>query len=407
MKVVHICTNYKGGAGKAAFRLHNALLKKGIDSVFVSLGNSPLIDIKGNKSVLISTKQTLFKIIIKKIKKKLVIEHSFVSGLKSVKYKLVCMLTSLPLSEIKLHTIDEIKNADIINLHGVTHILNYKTFFNKIKVPIVWTLHDINPIAGIFHLRTDEDKNKNIAKHLDKKVSDYKLQIYNRIKKGAIVAPSKWLYDESVKRQMFKNLFHHEIANIVPSSYFKNLDRNTLRKKQNILPNIITLLFVSSDLNDKNKGGDLLLEALKYIKKENIQLLIVGQGDDTIFNEYQTTNFGYISNDKDMINIFNMADIFILPSRDENLPNVLLESFACGTPVVSFDVGGMSQYIKTGVNGEIAKEITGDSLGKAINLSIKNINSYSRKSIKEYALANFNEDNQANKYINVYNQIIK
>ncbi|NIJ45426.1 glycosyltransferase involved in cell wall biosynthesis [Wenyingzhuangia heitensis] len=405
MKVVQICTNYKGGAGKAAFRLHNALLKNGVDSVFISLGKVPLIDIKGNKSILINTSTSLFRRVVHRIKKKLKLEHRFILELRSINPNLECLLTSLPFSKIKLHIIKEIKNADIVNIHGVTHILDYKFFFNKIKAPIVWTLHDINPIAGLFHLRTDEENNKIVANSLNEKVIDYKKSIYNNIKNGAIITPSNWLYKESIKRNMFKWFFYYEIANSIPSSYFKTKDRNVLRERHNIASNIITLLFVSSDLKDKNKGFDLLLEALECIKKDNIQLLIVGDGDVSVFNKYQILNFGYISKDEEMINIFNMADIFILPSRDENLPNVLLESLACGTPVVSFNIGGMPQYIKIGINGEIASEMTGESLGEAISLSIKNKNNYSRELIKDFACSNFNENKQATEYIKIYNQL--
>ena len=162
-------------------------------------------------------------------------------------------------------------------------------------------------------------------------------------------------------------------------------------------------MFVSSDLSDKNKGFDLLLAALQLIEEAAIHLLIVGGGDQSVFQEYKNTAFGYVSEDAEMTSIYNLADIFVIPSRDENLPNVLLESLACGTPVVSFKIGGMVQYIQEGVNGELAKEVGSKSLGETLNKAIKNKNNYSRVDIKANALLNFKKNKQAAKYLEIYN----
>ena len=406
MKVVHICTNYSGGAGKAAFRLHNALLNKGVDSAFVSLGKQSLIDGKGNKTILLNWKTPFFFKVIRKIKKKLGVEHPFNTKIRKLNSKLDCLITSLPISTLRLHKIKEIRDADIVNLHGVTHILDYKTFFSKIKKPVVWTLHDINPIAGIFHLRTDEAKNDSIAHNLDKEVLNYKLKAYKKYKEGVIVAPSLWLSDESIKRNVFRELSKYEIPNSVPDVYFNTIDRISLKERNEIVSNAVTLLFVSSDLSDQNKGFDLLLEALQFLEGDNIHLLVVGGGDQSLFQRYKNTSFGYVSDDVEMANIYNLADLFVLPSRDENLPNVLLESLACGTPVVSFKVGGMLQYVQEGFNGELAKELDGKSLGEAINKAIKNRSNYSREFIKADAFLKFNGNLQATKYLAIYNSFL-
>lgn len=403
MKIVHISTNYNGGAGKAAFRLHNALLNKGVDSIFVSLGKKPLIDEKGNKTVLLNLESPFFLKVVKKIKKKIGLEHQFSTRIRKLNSKLDCLITSLPISNYHLHKIKEISDADIINLHGVTHILDYKTFFNKVKKPIVWTLHDIYPIAGIFHLRTDEIKNYEVAHKLDEDVFNYKLRAYKKYKKGAIVAPSNWLKNESLKRNVFGELPNYEIPNSIPDVYFTIIDRVCLKTKYGIMSNITTLLFVSSDLNDKNKGLDLLLEALQFLQEDNIHLLIVGSGDQSIFKRYKNTTFGYVSDDVEMANIYNLADLFVIPSRDENLPNVLLESMACGTPVVSFNIGGMAEYIKSGINGELAKELDGKSLAEALKQAVSNRNNYSREDIKASAFLKFNQNIQATEYLEIYN----
>lgn len=407
MKIVHICTNYNGGAGKAAFRLHNALLNIGVDSVFASLGKQSLIDAKGNKTILLSWRMPFFLKIIRKIKKKLGLEHKFINRIRKLNPKLDCLITSLPISNLRLHKIKEIRDADIINLHGVAHILDYKIFFSKVQKPIVWTLHDIYPIAGIFHLRTDEIKNYAVAHDLDKEVFNYKLMAYKKYKEGVIIAPSHWLYEESITREVFQELAHYEIPNSIPEIYFNTLDRTRIKEKFKIPSDAVTLLFVSSDLSDKNKGFDLLLEALQFLEEDNIHLLIVGGGDQSIFQGYKNTTFGYVSDDFEMATIFNLANLFVIPSRDENLPNVLLESMACGTPVVSYNLGGMAEHIQNGINGELANEINGKTLGKALNRAVRNINNYSREDIKAKAFLKFNGDIQATRYLEIYNSFYK
>lgn len=406
MKIVHICTNYNGGAGKAAFRLHNALLNIGVDSAFVSLGKQSLIDVKGNKTVLLNWEMPFFLKVTRAIKKQIGLEHQFNAKIRKLNSKLDCLITSLPISTLRLHKIKEIREADVINLHGVTHILDYKTFFSKIKKPVVWTLHDINPIAGIFHLRTDEEKNYVVAHTLDKEVLNYKLRAYKKYKDGAIISPSNWLKIESLKRNAFNELPNYEIPNSVPDVYFNAIDRVYLNSQYKIPFNKVTLLFVSSDLNDKNKGCDLLLEALQFLEHDNIHLLIVGGGDQSIFQGYKNTSFGYVADDYEMATIYNLADLFVLPSRDENLPNVLLESMACGTPIISFSVGGMAEYIENGFNGELAKELNGKSLGEAINRAIRNRNNYSRRAIKASACLKFNGVTQATRYLEIYNSFV-
>ncbi|HEY6142820.1 MAG TPA: glycosyltransferase [Flavobacterium sp.] len=408
MKIVHVCTNYNGGAGKAAFRLHNALLNIGVDSTFVSLGKEPLTDDRGRKTVLLSWKTSFFLKIVRKIKKKLGIEHQFISSIRKLNSKLDCLITSLPISNLRLHKIKEIRDADIINLHGVTHILDYKSFFSKVQKPIVWTLHDIYPIAGIFHLKTDEMKNYTLAYDLDLEVFKYKLRAYKKYKKGGVISPSHWLKEESINRKVFTELSNYEIPNSVPNIYFdeNEVDNASLRERYKISFGSVTLLFVSSDLSDKNKGVDLLLEALVLLKDFDIHLLIVGGGNQSLFDGYKKTTFGYVSDDAEMATIYNIADVFVLPSRDENLPNVLLESLACGTPVVSFKVGGMVQYIQEGVNGELANSLDGDSLAEAIIKAINNKRSYSRSLIKSKSFLKFNSNKQAQAYVEVYKSLL-
>jgi len=403
MKIVHISTNYRGGAGIAAFRLHNALLNKGIDSTFVSLGDESLTDIKGNKTILISLKNIFLEKIFHRFKKETGLDNRFSLELKKINPQLTYTTVSLPISRYKLHKIKEIQEADIINLHGIAHILNYKSFFKKIQKPIVWTLHDINPIAGIFHLRTDESFNFVVSAELNNQIIEYKKKCYSNISKIAIVSPSQWLYEESIKRKVFKIKENYVIPNMLPDYYFKDIDTFDLKNQYKVTSDKVNILFVIGDVHDKNKGFDVLIEAFNYFKKEDIRLLIVGNGCIDKFEDFEKIMFGHINNEKMMIDIYNLADLLVIPSMDENLPNVLIEALSTGTPVVSFKIGGMVEYLEPGINGELADDLNSEALSKALKKAIQNLNQYSKNSIKEQAIMSFSENENVVKYISVYN----
>ncbi|MCS6783553.1 MAG: glycosyltransferase, partial [Gloeomargarita sp. SKYG98] len=64
---------------------------------------------------------------------------------------------------------------------------------------------------------------------------------------------------------------------------------------------------------------------------------------------------GYIQSDHVKAGIFGAADLFVLPTRADNLPLVLQEAMACGVPLVSFAVGGVPELVRPGVTGALAQ----------------------------------------------------
>lgn len=133
---------------------------------------------------------------------------------------------------------------------------------------------------------------------------------------------------------------------------FVKKPKENVRKKYNILQEKIVLLFVANSLDSSYKGMDVLEKALGLVdKKDRYELVIVGKGRQFSFSqEYHCHYTGYINNDVVMNELYNLADVFILPSRAENFPCSVLESMSAGTPVIASAVGGISEQIddKTG-----------------------------------------------------------
>lgn len=111
----------------------------------------------------------------------------------------------------------------------------------------------------------------------------------------------------------------------------------------------------------KNKGIETLVESAKILESAGVdfKFLIVGDGPDLeFFKEYSTKLgiqekiefVGGIPNQK-IVEFYKMASVFVLPSKMEGLPNVILEAMATGLPVIATKVGGIPEIVKEGVNG--------------------------------------------------------
>jgi len=115
---------------------------------------------------------------------------------------------------------------------------------------------------------------------------------------------------------------------------------------------------------------------------------------------------GEITTAAEMAKCYAVADVFVLPSREDNLPNVMLEAFACGTPVIGFPVGGIAEHVKLNHTGVLAEEVSGLSLAKAIQLFYETKGKYQREVIRKYAEDNFSPEKQADSYQKVYDTVL-
>ncbi len=103
---------------------------------------------------------------------------------------------------------------------------------------------------------------------------------------------------------------------------------------------------------------------------------------------------------------YSAADAVVIPSREDNLPNIMLESLMCGTPVIAFPVGGMPDVIINGFNGLLTKEATSGSLSKSIDDFFRNNNRFSPSEISEKAMEIFSPEVQSMAYLSLYREIL-
>lgn len=399
MKIAHISSSSSGGAGIAAMRTHLGLLNSGIDSSFI------LKHGEANKLTNIYKCAPHYSLLYK-IKGKLKFNKEDIY-LKEIKNKPKNYeIVSLPFSPYKLEKHPIIKEADIIHLHWVADFLNYPSFFNQIKQPIVWTLHDMNPFQGIFHYKRDELVNEEIFEKLDKKARLTKLSAIHTNGNISIVSPSIWLKELSSNSSTLGKFPHYVIPNGLDFDNYPLINRKEAKDKLAINNGLKTILFVAHGVDIYRKGFDLLIEAIANIKNKNFNLISVGGEKINIKSDINHIHYKKIDNIFELNKIYSASDVTILPSREDNLPNVMLESMANGTPVISFSNGGMGEHIKTGQNGILLDSINSDSLANAIMMCIEGEYNFSQENIINYAKENFSKELETKRYLELYDKIL-
>ena len=128
---------------------------------------------------------------------------------------------------------------------------------------------------------------------------------------------------------------------------------------------------------DKQKGFDVLIKAFHQVGKDDWRLVIAGEGCERerlekLIEELQATNIELIGKTKEIFKWYRQASIFVLSSKREGFPNVLIEAMSMGCAVVSFDCPyGPSEIIQDGVNGLLVEDQNKKKLKKTIELLIK------------------------------------
>lgn len=418
MKILHINTFDHGGAATAAIRLHKALLSQGIQSTMLSL-------YKTNNSVpnsypYVNPSKKYPGFIWRqyyRLKNKLLSKYTY-KYINSQKLKNKTKgneLFSFNPTDFDITTQRIYQNADIIQLHWIAGFVDFR-FFQKNMKPVLWTLHDMNPFTGGCHYSSGCEKYINECKdcpqlrgtiNSDNSFLDQEYKIsFLRAQVPILVAPSQWLMHCSLRSKLFKDLQNFHIPNCLDLSVFKPQNKSFCRSALNLPQNKKILLFVSDSVENKRKGFDILLKALSELALQNVHIVAVG--DMNLPHRYQIgiTYLGRISDERLMALAFSAADAFVLPSREDNLPNTMLESMACGTPVIGTPVGGLLDVIQPGFNGILSNDISAHGLKEAIFEFFSCSEKFNNKNIRKYIEENFEEKLIAGKYIDLYNSVL-
>ncbi len=404
MKIAHITVSIGGGAGISAFRLHEGLRKQSdVESCIIQRFHIEDREFAKEHNIIVAP---IGRSLITRFRKKYNIHPEHFNGVALGRYPKNYEVASFANTSYRLEDLSEIKNADIIHLHWAADFINFPTFFPKIKQPVVWTLHDMNPFQGIFHFEEDQEQNRHNLGNLDRKVLYQKIESVHKKDNIYIAAPSQWMKSKSENSTVLSRYPHYLIPYGLDLSLYPLVDRGEAKEKLGLNNGLPTLMTIAQDINLKRKGADLFYDAIETLDR-GINVVTVGGAKKEIKNKkIKHTHFNFISDIAELNKIYSAADMTIVSSREDNLPNTMLESFMNGTPVMSFCNGGMAEHVSTGDTGILVEETNSHALAENIVDFLDNKYTFDRDRIREYAVANFAEQNQISSYIELYKNIL-
>jgi glycosyltransferase involved in cell wall biosynthesis len=391
-----------GGAAVAAWRLHQGLLKRGIDSrllVGKVSGSDERVTVMPRLPLL---EQLLWQITSR-------------CGLNYLEHVGSFAAANLPC----------VKYADVIHLHNLhTGYMSYCSLPRIVQEkPAVLTLHDMWAFTGHCSYSYDcrrwrtgcgacpyPDEYPPVKRDATKFEWRLKDSVYRRLRLK-VVAPSRWLTD--IAQESMLGCFEVEmIPNGIDTNLYFPWERNLCRDALQVPRDANVLLWVAEDLADRRKGGDLLLRALELLPdsltKEMLLLTIGRHPPVGVPCGVAVRHFSFVGDPHLQTVIYNAADLHVLPSRLDNAPLVIQEAMACGVPTVSFAVGGVPELVIPDETGYLAASEDSAGLAKGIECLLGNPGHSAKLGLRcrEVAEREFPLESCVERYITLYSSML-
>jgi glycosyltransferase involved in cell wall biosynthesis len=187
----------------------------------------------------------------------------------------------------------------------------------------------------------------------------WKRAVYGRARL-TLAAPSRWLASLARASPLLSRFGVHVVPNGVDLDVFRPHPRQDARRRLGLDPRRRVVFFAALDPRDWRKGADLLRAAVQGLGAD-VDVVVAGDGAMG-----GARSLGRIDDEQTLAHAYSAADVFVLPSRVENLSNALVESIACGTPVAAFRVGGNDEVVRDGETGALASDLAPQALAAAI-----------------------------------------
>ena len=322
----------------------------------------------------------------------------------------------------------EFQEADVVHLHwinqGMLSLKGIRKILNTGK-PVVWTMHDIWPATAICHLTLDCRNFETQCAHCrllpgSGSTNDLSTQIWKRKQQMlndrqiTFVTCSQWLAGEAQKSALLKGQRVVSIPNPIDTHIYTPKDKQQARQRVGLPTEGRIILFASQRVTNRNKGMGYLLEACRLLaeqypeKKEDITVAILGGHAEEIEGQlpFRTCPLGYVNDEQRIVDIYNAADVFVLPSLSENLPNTIMEAMACGVPSVGFRIGGIPEEIDHQQNGYVADYCSSEDLARGIWWTLYEADHEAvRKACLQKVAHNYSQQSVANHYLEVYESL--
>lgn len=390
MKIVHV-QSLVSKKSTAPYRLHKLMLESGYDSKIIAFNSEITNDrVVARSNLYYKIKRKVYDFFLK---------NFFIRflGLNTKLYSYNLFFND------KLSELNELKEADVVYLHWVNNgFLNLNDLEEIVKLnkKTFIFLHDMWHITGGCHHSFEcQNFTKNCRKCPVFK-NDLKIPYKQLMRKKYIykdlnfIVPSLWMYNKASQSIVSKDNQINIIPNYIDENNFFNIDKFESRKILKLNLSCKYVLFgCVGGVGNKIKGWDFLYQAINSLSLDllnNTKLLIYGTEYSEEIKKMLNIDvifFGEIYDETKMMLLYNAVDVFAAPSLAESFGMTVLESLMCGTPVVTFENTGSSEFIVHKINGFLAEYKNIESLSAGLefcltnNLSVCLDNKYSRENI--------------------------
>lgn len=402
MKVLILNTYDQGGAGIAARRLQDALNQSGVQAKMFTAAAAgsrwpfyaerlSFLPFERDKSVRFSFSPANFG--------KNILQHPLVQES----------------DVLHLHWI----NQGFLSLEGIRRL-------SELGKPVVWTLHDMWAFTGGCHYSrgcNHFEQSCGNCPYLNRPSNnDLSHRIWSR--KQRLYPPgiqyvtcSEWLAGVARSSSLLTNYPVTSVPNPIDVSLFRVIDEEQKRNfwlSKGINPIIPILLFAAMNVSEERKGFRFLQEAMSILKSQHpdfqLQIVVIGKAHPQLSAAlpYPVHALGMVRDQGELALIYGASDVFVIPSLEDNLPNTVMESLACGTPVAGFQTGGIPEMVGHLEQGFIAPQGDSQKLAEGIFWVLDKANtSVLRKQARDKVLSHYANAVVAKQYAHIYHNLLK
>jgi glycosyltransferase involved in cell wall biosynthesis len=368
LRVLHAATHEHTGAGRAAVRTHHAVAKAGLQSELIVLygtGADPGIRVIGGPAPGLAAD----------------LRNRAERALLSLQASGDDAYRSLGLGGTPGLAAIHDAPADVVHLHWIPGLLGIADL-PAIARPVVWTFHDQWPICGAEHyteLARPREGYTPANRRPGAGGPDLDRWTWRRKQRHwegfapVIVCSSRWMQSEVRASVLFGDRDVHVIPNPLDTALYRPQDGAAARRALGLPAGRTLLLFAAwGATTDRRKGFDVLSEALRQPPLQGlagaVDLVVCGATGGERVGGFATHWLGHLDDEAAMRRLYASCDVLAIPSRQDNLPNILAEAMACGLPAVGSATGGIPDLIRHGETGLLAAP--GDAVQLADRLGL-------------------------------------